>query len=94
MFGDCHLNLIKLVGGPSCNPILESAVVVGGLSAVAAGLVSQGIPKESAIKYEARIEAYKFVRVVHGTAEEVERAHAILSGTSPVTIEKHAAAAS
>ena len=86
-----------LIGGPFLAALvgaLESAVVVGGLSAVAAGLVSQGIPKESAIKYEAQIKADKFVLVVHGTAEEVERAHAILSGTAPVTIEKHAAAAS
>ena len=49
-------------------------MVVGGLSAVAAGLVSLGIPKQSAIKYEAEIKADKFVLVVHSTAEEAERA--------------------
>jgi hypothetical protein len=72
---------------------LESAVLVGGLSALAAGLVSLGIPKQSAIKYEAEIKADKFVLVVHGTPEELERARAILSDTSPISIEKHAAAA-
>ena len=81
-----------LVGGPFLAAIvgaLESAVVVGGLSAVAAGLVSQGIPKQSAIKYEAEIKADKFVVVVHGTPEEAERAQVILTATTPVSIEKH-----
>jgi hypothetical protein len=72
---------------------LESAVVVGGLSALAGGLVSLGVPKESAIKYEAEIKADKFVLVVHGTAEELEQARTILADTSPISIEKHEAAA-
>jgi hypothetical protein len=40
---------------------LESAAVVGGLSAVTGGLVSLGIPKDSAVKYEAEVKADKFV---------------------------------
>jgi hypothetical protein len=52
-----------------------------------------GIPKDSAVKYEAEVKADKFVMVVHGTAEEVERARAILADTSPVSIEKHEPAA-
>ena len=72
---------------------LESAVLVGGLSALAAGLVSLGIPKQSAIKYEAEIKADKFVLVAHGTLEELERAQAILADTSPISVEKHEAAA-
>jgi hypothetical protein len=72
---------------------LESAIVVGGLSALAGGLVSLGVPKESAVRYEAEIKADKFVLVVHGTAEELERARTILADTSPIAIEKHEAAA-
>src|SRR5215471_21129828 len=79
--------LVALVGA------LESAVLVGGLSALAAGLVSLGIPKQSAIKYEAEIKADKFVLVAHGSPEELERARAILADTSPISIEKHEAAA-
>src|ERR1700693_5309245 len=79
--------LVALIGA------LESAVIVGGLSALAAGLVSLGIPKESAVKYEAEIKADKFVMVVHGTPEELERARTILADTSPITIEQHEAAA-
>jgi hypothetical protein len=85
-----------LVAGPFLAALigaLESAVVVGGLSAVAAGLVSLGIPKESAVKYEAEIKADKFVLIVLGTAEELERARSILAGTSPISIEKHELAA-
>jgi Protein of unknown function (DUF3341) len=84
-----------LIGGPFLAALvgaLESAVVVGGLSALTAGLVSQGIPKQSAIKYEEQIKADKFVLVVHGTEEEGERAHAILAATSPVSLDKHQAA--
>jgi hypothetical protein len=85
-----------LVAGPFLAALvgaLESAAVVGGLSAVTAGLVSLGIPKDSAVKYEAELKADKFVMVVHGTAEELERARAILADTSPVSIEKHESAA-
>ena len=85
-----------LVGGPFLAALvgaLESAAVVGGLSAVSAGLVSLGIPKDSAVKYEAEIKADKFVMVVHGTAEELERARAILATTSPDSVEKHELAA-
>jgi Protein of unknown function (DUF3341) len=81
-----------LVAGPFLAALigaLESAVVVGGLSAVAAGLVSLGIPKDSAVKYESAIKADKFVLVVHGTADELEKARTILTGTAPVSVEKH-----
>jgi len=85
-----------LVAGPFLAALvgaLESAVVVGGLSALTAGLVSLGIPKESAIKYEAEIKADKFVLVAHGTVEEVERARTVLAATSPASIENHDLAA-
>jgi hypothetical protein len=85
-----------LVAGPFLAALvgaLESAVIVGGLSVLTAGLISLGIPKESAVKYEAEIKADKFVMVVHGTPEELQRAQAILAATSPVSIEKHELAA-
>ena len=85
-----------LVAGPFLAALvgaLESAAVVGGISVVTAGLLSLGIPKDSAVKYEAEVKADKFVMVVHGTAEELDRARAILAATSPVSIEKHEAAA-
>jgi len=59
-----------LVAGPLVGWIiagLEGAAVVGGVSAVGAGLVSIGIPKDSVVKYEVALKTDKFVLVVHGT---------------------------
>ncbi len=58
---------------------LHGAVVVGGLSALGAGLYSMGIPKKSILQYETAIKAGTYMLVVHGTADEVTRAKAILS---------------
>lgn len=85
-----------LVAGPILAAIvgaLESAVVVGGLSALAAGLVSLGIPKDSVLKYETAVKSGQYVLVVHGTAEELQEARKALAGTAPVSVEEHAAAA-
>jgi hypothetical protein len=84
-----------LVAGPILAALvgaLESALVVGGLSALTAGLVSLGIPKDQSIKYEAAVKADKYLLVVHGTADEVERARGILAQTAPISLETHQAA--
>lgn len=60
---------------------LEGAVVVGGVSAVGAGLVSIGIPKDSVLKYEVALKTDKYMLVVHGTVEEVAKAKNITEGT-------------
>lgn len=60
---------------------LEGAVVVGGVSAVGAGLFSIGIPKDSVIKYEVALKTDKFVLAVHGTPEVVDHAKHIIEGT-------------
>ena len=60
---------------------LEGAVVVGGVSAIGAGLVSIGIPKDSVIKYDVALKTDKYVLVVHGTPDEVEKAKDIIAGT-------------
>ena len=81
-----------LVGGPLVIWIvgaLESAVVVGGLSAVGAGLVSVGIPKDSILKYETALKTDKFVLIAHGSMDEIARAKDILSSTTPETLEQH-----
>jgi hypothetical protein len=58
---------------------LEGAAVVGGLSALGAGLYGIGIPKKSILQYETSLKAGKFMLLVHGTPEEVTRAKTILS---------------
>jgi hypothetical protein len=83
-----------LVGGPLAMAIvgaLETAVVVGGLSAVGAGLYSLGIPKNSVLAYESAIRAGKYLLVVHGTEAEATRARELLSGADAEVAEQHAA---
>jgi hypothetical protein len=70
-----------LVAGPLVSWIvagLEGAVVVGGVSALGAGLVSIGIPKDSVIKYEVAVKTDRYLLVFHGTQEDVYSAQRIL----------------
>ena len=68
---------------------LEGAAVVGGLSALGAGLFSIGIPKDSIISYETAIKADKFLVIAHGTPDEVNQAKEILEGTSAEKTDVH-----
>jgi uncharacterized membrane protein len=68
---------------------LEGAVVVGGLSALGAGLYSIGIPKDSVIKYETALKVNKFLVIAHGTADEVAKAKSILETTGAAEIATH-----
>jgi hypothetical protein len=81
-----------LVAGPLVGWIvgaLEGAVVVGGLSAIGAGLYSLGIPKDSILRYETALKTGKFVLVAHGSAEEIARAQQIIDSTKPEAVEAH-----
>jgi len=73
-----------LVAGPLVGWIiagLEGAAVVGGVSAVGAGLVSIGIPKDSVLKYDVALKTDKFLLVVHGTPDAVAKVKDILAST-------------
>jgi len=81
-----------IVAGPLVGWIvgaLESAVVVGGLSALGAGLLGMGIPKDSILKYETALKTDKFVVIAHGTEEEVNQAREIIRRTNPETVDEH-----
>ena len=83
-----------LVAGPLVAWIvgaLEGAVVVGGLSALGAGLYSIGIPKDSVVKYETALKSDKFLLLAHGTAVEVAKARDIMQTTHPVEVAVHVA---
>src|SRR5580700_6831784 len=61
-----------LVAGPLVAWIvgaLEGAAVVGGLSALGAGLASIGIPKDSILEYELSLQTDKYLLIVHGSRE-------------------------
>jgi uncharacterized membrane protein len=60
---------------------LEGAAVVGGVSAIGAGLYSIGVPRKSILQYETSLKAGKFMLVVHGTPDEVTRAKKLLDQT-------------
>ncbi len=68
---------------------LESAAVVGGMSAIGAGLYSIGIPKDSIVQYETAIKTDKFVVMVHGSASEVDKAREVLESTRPLSVTVH-----
>ena len=68
---------------------LETAAVVGGLSALSAALYGIGIPKDSVIKYEAALKADGFMVVAHGTAEEMARAKAVLGTAGASSVDLH-----
>jgi len=81
-----------LVAGPLVAWIiagLEGAAVVGGVSAIGAGLVSIGIPKDSVLKYEVALKTDKFLLVVHGTPGAVANAHEILARTEHSSCTVH-----
>jgi hypothetical protein len=83
-----------VVGGPLVSWIvgaLEGAALVGGLSALGAGLYSIGIPKDSVLKYETALRNDQYLLVAHGTAEEVSRAKDILDDSHADSVESHSA---
>ena len=83
-----------LVAGPLVAWIvgaLEGAVVIGGLSALGAGLYSMGIPKDSIVKYETALKTDQFLVIAHGTAAEVATAKKIIENTHPLYCTFHAA---
>ena len=78
-----------LVAGPLVAWIiaaLEGAVVMGGLSAIGAGLYSIGIPRDSVLKYETALKADQFILLAHGTADEVAKAKDIVHTTHAVEV--------
>ena len=81
-----------LVAGPLVAWIvsaLEGAVVVGGLSAIGAGLYSIGISKDSILRYETALKSDKFLLLAHGTTEEVAKARDILGSTKAEKVDVH-----
>jgi len=58
---------------------LESAAVMGGLSALGGALVSMGLKEEDAIKYEKELIADNYLLILHGTEEETAKARELLA---------------
>ena len=74
-----------LLAGPLVSwivAVLEGAIVLGGLSALGAGLVSIGIPRNSVLAYEAAVKTDSYLLMVHGPSKAVAAARETLNGTS------------
>jgi hypothetical protein len=63
--------------------------VVGGLSAIGAGLYSLGIPKDSLLKYETALKTDKFILIAHGSRDEISHAKDILHRIHSEALEQH-----
>lgn len=68
---------------------LETAAVVGGLSALGGALFSIGIPKNSILDYEKAIKASRFLVIAHGTTDEVAKAKGILETSGATKVDTH-----
>lgn len=72
---------------------LEGALVGGGLSGLAAGLYSLGVPKDSIIEYEAALKADSFLVMAHGSETELSHARQVLDAVKPTKLDTHSGAA-
>ena len=68
---------------------LESAAVVGGLSALGAALFSIGIPNDSILEYEEQIKAGKFVVIAHDAEGALDKGVIALEATKHQGVKKH-----
>jgi hypothetical protein len=70
---------------------LEGATLVGGATALVGALTALGVPRDSVLRYARAIKAGKFLLVVHGDANDIERARDILAATGLKSFESMAA---
>ncbi len=81
-----------LVAGPLVSCIvgaLEGALVVGGMSAVGAGLYSIGVPQDSILKYEAALKIGKYLVVAQSSPEEAAHMRDTIIRTNPEAAAEH-----
>jgi hypothetical protein len=81
-----------LVAGPLVALIvagLENAVIVGGISAIGAGLFSIGIPKDSVLKYDVALKSDSFLLVFHGSHDAALEVEKILANSGHTSLDVH-----
>lgn len=83
------IGLVALAGPivASLMAALESAVVIGGLSALGAALYGMGVTEDDVIKYETALKADKYVLILHGSEDEIAKARQILNAMTIEEIE-------
>jgi hypothetical protein len=68
---------------------IESAALVGGISALGAALASIGVPKDSVLQYETEVVADGFLVMAHGFHDEMARARDVLGTSHPSRLSLH-----
>lgn len=97
MSGALGLFVIPTVGallvlGPLAG-LIAGVIGGAGVGALINGLVTLGIPKDQALKYQQSLQAGEFLVVAHGDPNVVARAHEILSNTGQTQVHTHGPAA-
>ncbi len=69
---------------------LQGAVLGGGMTALVGALSAIGIPKDSVLRYETALKADKFLVIVHGGADDIRRAHGVLTAAGSADVQDHA----
>jgi hypothetical protein len=77
-----------IVLGPLAG-LIAGAISGAGIGALVNGLMALGIPKDRALKYQARLQAGEFLVFVTGTAEEINRAKEVLQNSGEIELETH-----
>lgn len=81
-----------MVGGPIIAWVvgaLETAAVVGGVSALGGALTGLGVPDDTVLRYETALKADRFVLIAHGDPAQVEAAQAVLLRHKAVEANVH-----
>jgi len=81
-----------LVAGPLVSWIvraLEGATKVEGLSVIGSSLSSQGMPRDSIVRYEAALKTGKFVLIAYCSPKNAINAQEVLDRTEPESLEHH-----
>jgi uncharacterized membrane protein len=71
-----------VIAGPLAAALLggiEGALAGAVMGGLTGALVSWGVPKDQALKYETQVKAGKFLVIVRGTPEQIERAKSLLA---------------
>jgi len=68
---------------------VEGAVAGAAVTGVLGWLTALGISKQHILKYEESIKAGKYLVIAHGTAEDANKARAILEETRPAELTVH-----
>jgi uncharacterized membrane protein len=67
---------------------LEGAIVVGGLSALGAGIYSLGIPKDSVLQYATALQTGKFVVIAYDSQNGMPEAQKVVHNGYPAALQQ------